>query len=536
MEGYAFIRCTHPESYYSRLENTKYVQNLLYAPTESKKVRKLSLISDDEIKALHQQIKVEVDQGIEVGDVVLIISGPYKNITGLVKEDIPEQDSVVIHIQLRSTDRLVTLPRAFLQLQTKPLNIAFRPNFVAIFSWATMALMLSQWKPLGLSHIYAKYKSYLWWDGWYQQRQRISRFFYAYNNPLDFSPIYNKFKSFQQLCNGIFLRDQIITVNKPLEVPSFSLAKDKYQKFKFLSDTQKRIISLFLELKEMSEPPVNLIVDGTQLYIRCAYVPGLRGLTDAQGRPTGAILGFLRSLGAYKKRFPKARIYVCWDGSSQRRKALSPEYKANRVPRENSGDHFEIDWLRDNLPLLDVTQAFNLHEEADDVIASLVKGSLRDNLNIIISTDRDFIQLVSEFTRLLCPPIAGLEKFYDPKLVMSEYGVQPASFPHVRALSGDTSDNIDGVPGFGLKTASKLINVYGTVTALLDSNLAGLSKGQAAKIRENNERILSNLELLMLKEIPFDQIKSDVNKKEAETKLKELGIKAEILNSFFTQE
>jgi DNA polymerase-1 len=256
-------------------------------------------------------------------------------------------------------------------------------------------------------------------------------------------------------------------------------------------------------------------------------------LTDSKGRPTGAIVGFLRSLGAYKKRFPGARVWVCWDGSSQRRKAMYPDYKANRTHSANAPSE-EMSWLKSNLHLCGVFQAFNLKEEADDVIASLVRGPFENSSNIIVSTDRDMLQLVSEFTQQLCPNVGmSKEKLYNSDLVKEEYGVLPEFIVHIRALSGDSSDNIHGVPGFGLKTAGKLIKLYGTAPKLLASNLAGLGKPQMAKLREYEKRILENIELLTLKDVEYTQIESNPNQKGIEDLLKELEISDSIMAAFF---
>ena len=248
-------------------------------------------------------------------------------------------------------------------------------------------------------------------------------------------------------------------------------------------------------------------------------------------------MAFLRSLGSYRKRFPKAVIYVCWDGSSERRKRIYPDYKGNRASRSGAPS-FGWGWLREFLPFLGVVQAFNQNEEADDVMASLVRGPLAGSLNILITTDRDLLQVVTEFTHQLTPAVgAGKEKLYDPALVEAEYGVPPTSLVHVRALSGDSSDNIDGVPNFGLKTASKVVKLYGTVHALLRSNLAGLGKAQVGNLRACEAQVLRNLELLALQDVPYTQIESNPNQIEVEARLKELDIKSEpTLAAFFSRQ
>lgn len=535
MEGYAFIKDQHPPGHYSRLEETKYVQGPLFVPTGFRRDKRLATIPQKEINRLRAQIKIEVDQGIEVGDTVIITSGEYKNITAIVKEEIQEQDAVTVHIQLRSTDRLITLPRAFLRLEMKSPMVTFKPRVDALNRWVRAARKLLAWPEPDSKAFDQAVSRYTRWNDWFRRSRRAFSAVRAYHMELDFDPVWAQWERYQLLCRGVLLENQIFFISDVL--PYLTGVEEKCSEVEFLSGAQTRITSIYLDVKRMTEmTPVNLVVDGTQLFIRCSEAPGLSALTDEKGRPTGGIVGFLRGLGAYHKRFPGVNIYVCWDGSSQRRKAMYSGYKANRSSRSDKPS-FGIDWLKGTLPLLGVHQAFNPEEEADDVMASLVRGPLKEDPNILITTDRDLLQVVSENTHQLCPAVgAGKEKLYDIDRVQTEYGVPPESMVHIRALSGDSSDNIQGVSGFGLKTASKVIRLYGTVSALLESNFAGLGKTQVFKLRANEGQILKNVELLQLIDVPFNQIRSNPNQTEVAAKLQELGIKSEpILAAFFPQ-
>jgi 5'-3' exonuclease/transcription antitermination factor NusG len=534
VDGYAFILHKHAESIYSRLTDTKYVQGALYTPTGIKREKKLRTVSKDQIEKLRKQIKVEVDQGIEVGDTVVVVEGMYKNISAEVREEVPEQDSVVVHIRLRSTDRLVTFPRAFLRLEQKAPQIVYKDRLDQITRWSHAARNLLSWPPNKFSGILSGFKHFLQWDGWLNKSLSGAAALRAYFTQLDFAALSKKARDYRLLYDGAQLFQAFRAYGTPL--PDLSRMAAKQMEWSFLNDAHSRVVAGYGDLKRMipQSAPINLIVDGTQLFIRCAEVPGLSSLTDAQGRPTGAIVGFLRSLGSYKKRFPNSVIYVCWDGSSQRRKALYPDYKGQRASRSGALP-FGWDWLREALPLLGVKQAYQQDEEADDVMASLVRGPLQGQPNVLITTDRDMLQLVSEFTHQLTPAMgSGKEKLYDPALVETEYGVPPNTLVHVRALSGDTSDNIPGAQNFGLKTAAKVVKLYGTVNRLLSSNLAGLSKTQIENLRLSEKQILLNLELLKLYDIAFQQIESNPNQIEVEARLKSLAIKADsILAAFF---
>ena len=537
VDGYAFMLHKHPETLYARLEETKYVQGALYTPTGHKKEKRLSTISAVQVEKLRSQIKVEVDQGIDVGDTVVITSGMYKNISAVVREEIIEQEAVVVHIQLRSTDRLLTLPRAFLRLERKAPHVVYRDRFERLVGWVRSAQTLVSWSAPNTTELLSGFRIFVQYSKWMGQITHVYSQLQGYLKQIDFVPLQMKQAQHQLLCAGEQLRSDLIVSFKPLS--DITVMISNQLELTYLTNVNSRVSEIYSELKQMEdrkEVPLNIIVDGTQLFIRCSEAPGLGSLADSKGRPTGGIVGFLRSLGSYKKRFPNATFYVCWDGSSQRRKAMYPEYKANRTSRSEGGTiSFGWAWLQEFLPLFGVEQAFNPVEEADDVMAALVRGPLKDSPNILLSTDRDLLQLVTEFTHQLCPAMgAGKEKLYDPELVESEYGVPPRTMVHLRALSGDTSDNISGVPNFGLKTASKAIKVYGTVTALLASNLAGLSKGQASNLRASEKQIRLNVELMSLQDVPFRQIRSNPNQTEADARLAELEIKPNsILAAFF---
>lgn len=532
VDGYAFIKHRHPDSHYSRLEDTKFVQSPLYVSGGHKKDRKLATVTESQIAKLRAQIVVEVDQGIEVGDTVMITSGPYKNIKALVQDEISEQDHVVVHIKLRSTDRLVSLPRAFLHLETKSPFVKYRDRFNRLVAWSEAARLTAGW-PTELGELNETYKVYTDLGQWVNRSISIYRALKAYYDEHNLSDLLTTHRSYSLLEKGQALTRRLETVwSSSLELSSL-LAKS--QESSFLSSICSRMLNIYTDVQHMtSTGTLNLVVDGTQLFIRCATAPGLGGLTDSQGRATGPVVGFLRSLGAYRKRFPSAAIYVCWDGSSRRRKEMYPDYKGTR-PSRSGEPAFGWDWLREALPLLGVVQAYNPSEEADDVMASLVRGPLKESPNILVTSDRDLLQAVSENTHQLCPAIgAGSEKLYDPALVTFEYGVPPEAMVQLRALSGDSSDNIPGVPNFGLKTASKAIKMYGSLDALMASNLAGMSKAQASNLRASVKQVALNVELMTLRQVPFTEIKSNPDQTEAEARIKSLEIKPEsILQAFF---
>jgi len=212
-----------------------------------------------------------------------------------------------------------------------------------------------------------------------------------------------------------------------------------------------------------------IFVDGHNLVLRAQNAPALARLKDRKGRLTGVFHGVLRTVLSLQESAYGARITFVWDGSSLRRKAIYSGYKSNRQAPGGggaSGPSHDVEWLRYTLPMFGVEQAFNADEEADDVIAALVRKTPETERALILSTDRDFLQLVTERVCVLAPPpksVLGRGKIYDVARVKSEYGVASDTMVLLRAVAGDVSDNLQGVDGIGPKIAAKLWALMGPV-------------------------------------------------------------------------
>jgi len=407
VEGYAFIRRSHPDSFYMKLEDTKYVTSVLKNGGGRGAPRVLATVPSSQIDQLRRQIQVEVDQGIGVGDLVLITSGPYRQITARVEEEIPEQDMVQVYIKLRSKEALITLPRAGLLLQERGPLSAFRQRLKKLRQWTRTVRPVFHWSSVQADHLMLL-GSKVQFFATLHRGAELYRYFYAIYNPTPAKDdLEGKFAQWSHIHQSIESLQAVDAGVDEVEQSIFQYKRD-----------------------QMVE---NVIIDGHQLAIRCALSPGLSDLTDSQGRPTGAIIGFLRSLVSFRKRFENSTFYVCWDGSSQRRRLMYPEYKANRTSR-SAGGFFEVEFLKELLPLLGIRQAWHPDEEADDAIATLLRGVLKGQQNVFISTDRDLVQLVTETDSQLVPAVgAGREKVYDVAAVSQEYGVSPSEVVHVRA-------------------------------------------------------------------------------------------------------
>lgn len=582
VDGYAFIKRTHSDATYMRLENTKYVQTVLRQPVMmngGRAIKQIAVVSDTQIEKLRQQIRAEVDQGISVGDMVMITSGPYRQIQARVMTEILELDQVQVYIELRSKQAIITLPRACLRLVQKAVKSPLRERSDAVRAWLRAAQAVTGWPKDAVSHVLLPYETYMKLGDWLLRgRQRIQCITAIEKPaPLDFAPVQQRYKRHVHLVDlatrgkllfsvirdppdaaalvGKYRRwelssraahakklyETLTAIYTPLPSPSDDA---RCIRWAYLQTVVERLEALHLAVEQIEQAIrsggkvgmlQNLIVDGTQLALRCATAPGLAELKDSRGRPTGAILGFCQSLSSLKKRYPKTSFYVTWDGSSQRRKKAFAGYKASRSGR-NPMATFEIQFLRVLLPKLGVTQAFNPEEEADDVIATLVRRRLKGQQNAFHSTDRDLLQLVTENDHQLVPSVgSGKEKLYTAEAVTEEYGVGPDRILHVRALVGDTSDDIPGADGFGLKTASKLVKLYGTVDRIFSSNLAGLSSKQYGALRSAESQIKLNLELLKLQDdLALTIVGPDPDQIAASERLREVDVKPDpLLAAFF---
>jgi 5'-3' exonuclease/transcription antitermination factor NusG len=571
MEGYAFVRKTLPDKDYLKLEGTRWVQSVLTKPSGSRHARALATVGQSHIERFRHQIEVEVNQGISVGDQVVITSGPFKNITATVIEEIPEQDAVQVYVQLRSKQTILTLPRSGLQVGTRsPLSpLIGRLNLLK--SWVASSEPVFNWTDQ-FDAVLQSYEVCNRLDGWISRKSSP----YSWRTFFDWKPLEkhdfpNRVREIQTLSDWyrgmiphlkFMLADQRVNgvdaLNGPLpdehgvvrelgDTRTFPKLEEKVLELAWFEDVLDRGRGIRNEMNELlkqqatrrrrtgaGKVPQNIIVDGHNLAFRCLYAPGMADLTDSQGRPTGVILGFLRSLGALRKRWTSA-MYVSWDGSSQRRKSKYPDYKANRPSHAGPPTFDQIGYLRKILPALGVYQVFNPNEEADDVIATLVRKKLSSQKTVIFGTDRDFLQLVSDNVSVLIPALgARKEVMFDPEGVKEHYGVAPEVMVQLRALLGDSSDNLPGVPRVPKKVLKQLIQAYGSVDAVYRSGLAGVSKVQYDRLRSAEPQARINVDLMALKDVPFTRVDPNPNPDEVAALLRAVEITPNsILETFF---
>lgn len=226
------------------------------------------------------------------------------------------------------------------------------------------------------------------------------------------------------------------------------------------------------------------LVDGSGFIFRAYHA--LPPLTRPDGTPVGAVAGFCNMLVKLLREPDAAHLAVVFDVSRKTfRNEFYPDYKAHRPPPPD-------DLVPQFGLIREATRAFGVPAlevpdyEADDVIAAYARSAREQGWQVrIVSGDKDLMQLIRDGVELV-DPIKN--KTIDAAAVLEKFGVPPAKVVEVQALAGDSTDNVPGVPGIGVKTAAELINQYGDLEGLLQ-NL------DAIKQPKRREALQTNAEL-----------------------------------------
>lgn len=246
-----------------------------------------------------------------------------------------------------------------------------------------------------------------------------------------------------------------------------------------------------------SEKPTLLIIDGHSLAFRAFYALPVDSFQTRDGQHTNAIHGFISMLLNLLKNEKPTHIAVAFDISRfSFRTREYPEYKGTRgeTPSEFIG---QIPLLQEALAAMNIVTITKEDFEADDILATLsVRGTEEGYRVLVVSGDRDSIQLVNENVTLLYPNTQGVSqlKRYDPAAVEERYGIRPEQYPDVAALVGESSDNLIGISKVGEKTAVKWLGLYGSLDGILEH--ADEIKGVVGNnLREQKENAIRNRRL-----------------------------------------
>jgi DNA polymerase I len=217
-----------------------------------------------------------------------------------------------------------------------------------------------------------------------------------------------------------------------------------------------------------------LLIDGSGYIFRAYY--GVRSLTSPQGEPTNAVYGFATMLDKILREETPDHLVIAFDaGGPNFRHRIYPQYKANRPPPPEDLIA-QIPRIRELVDAFRIPQLVITEVEADDVLATLTRLGLEAGYEVeIITGDKDLMQLVGDGVRVYEPMKA---QRFGPDEVFEKFGVYPGQIADALALAGDTSDNIPGVKGVGLKTAAKLLGVYRDLNGVLEAATQGDVKGK----------------------------------------------------------
>ncbi|WP_081633526.1 DNA polymerase I [Mycobacterium sp. 360MFTsu5.1] len=248
-----------------------------------------------------------------------------------------------------------------------------------------------------------------------------------------------------------------------------------------------------------------MLLDGNSLAFRAFYALPAENFKTQGGLTTNAVYGFTAMLINLLRDEKPSHVAAAFDVSRKTfRKEKYPEYKEGRAatPDEFRG---QIDITKEVLGALGITVLAEDGFEADDLIATLATQAEAEDFRVLVVTgDRDSLQLVTDDVTVLYPKkgVSDLHRF-TPDAVVEKYGLTPTQYPDFAALRGDPSDNLPGIPGVGEKTASKWINQYGSLQALVDH--VDEVKGKVGdSLRANLSSVILNRELTdLVRNVPL---------------------------------
>jgi DNA polymerase I len=252
------------------------------------------------------------------------------------------------------------------------------------------------------------------------------------------------------------------------------------------------------------------LIDGSGYIFRAYYaLPPLTRKSD--GLPTGAVSGFCSMLfklledSKSEQNLQKPTHFAVIFDSARKtfRNEIYSDYKANRSEApDDLAPQFEYirkSVIAFNLPSVDLP-----NYEADDLIATYAEQILAKGAKVtIVSSDKDLMQLYRKNVRLFDPM---KNKFIKPEDIINKFGVGPEKVIDVQSLAGDSSDNVPGVPGIGVKTAAELINKYGTLEKLLDNAQEIKQNKRRETLIENRDKaIISKRLVTLMKDVPVER-------------------------------
>ena len=261
------------------------------------------------------------------------------------------------------------------------------------------------------------------------------------------------------------------------------------------------------------------LIDGSGYIFRAYYaLPPLSRKSD--GMPTGAVSGFcsmlfklLEDSKSNENKHKPTHFAVIFDAARKNfRNEIYSDYKANR---SDAPDDLvpQFEFIRKSVKAFNLPSIELINYEADDLIATYVEQILKEGAKAtIVSSDKDLMQLYKKNIRIYDPM---KNKFISNEDVNNKFGVNPDKVIDVQALAGDSSDNVPGVPGIGVKTAAELINQYGNLENLLkNADKIKQNKRRETLIQNKDKAIVSKKLVTLKKDVPVKNKISEFELKE----------------------
>ncbi|MGN0274063.1 MAG: DNA polymerase I [Chordicoccus sp.] len=250
----------------------------------------------------------------------------------------------------------------------------------------------------------------------------------------------------------------------------------------------------------MSEKLV--LIDGHSILFRAFYGMPL-GMTAPDGTHTNAVYGFLAILHKVIEEEKPDYLAVAFDLAAPTfRHKLYPAYKGTRqkAPEEF---HEQVPVMKKLLTDMEIPVLTAEGWEADDILGTLARDAEMKGVGVsLISGDRDLLQIASAGTEIVIPKTRGGKTTYErytPEIVKKTYGVTPEAFIELKALMGDTSDNVPGLPGVGPKTAQKIMETFGSIENA-HNHVDEVKPPRASKaMKENWDQLLLSLDLVTIR-------------------------------------
>lgn len=299
-----------------------------------------------------------------------------------------------------------------------------------------------------------------------------------------------------------------------------------------------------------------VLIDGNNLLHRAHHVfvkDRVPPMLSPDGYPTDLIYGALSMLSDWLCSIVRpTKIVYFQDGAPTRRRAIDPQYRLREEGHFEAGKGTAIKLVDGHesscessvvahvMTLLGVDVHGHPDEEADDLIASYVRK--HEGIHVIVSSDRDFYQLLTDDRVILYRPGVDGDRFFDAEKAVDDMmkrhkvHVPPANILMFKALTGDPSDNIKGVPHLRKKVAAPLCSL-GSMINFFASGLPGFSKLERQRTEEMRSRLELNLELVrMHTDVPLNPIPGCLDLEKARDVLRSLGIHGVDLSPFHRRE